>query len=342
MAKFSKNIWTAKKFKALVEKDEVRFDNPVQRGLVWNISQKSKLIDSVIKDFPIGQVFLIEKNEYTDTIDGQQRVTTIIDFMNNKFKLSNSYTAVLNNGDVESLSKKTFNQLPKELQDRIADFNIDIVNITDVTPEEEKEIFDRLNSGKSLTNIERTKAQTKSLVELENIADHSVFNLIMGENSKNKSTHIGYAMQSYAILFNDVKCLLDSKIKQTLKNKTISQEEQSRLSQIFSLYEKMFCKLDPKSKAASKMKKKIHFVSILPAASYSIENNIEDEKFIEWIKIFFSSEDGATISPDYNNNLGGGTNSPSSVTSRVEAVLNSFKSYINGNMELSFNDQMSL
>lgn len=61
MAKFSRNVWTANKVKTLIDKKEIRFDNPVQRGLIWTESNKSKLIDSILNDYPIGQIYEIKK-----------------------------------------------------------------------------------------------------------------------------------------------------------------------------------------------------------------------------------------------------------------------------------------
>lgn len=64
-----------------------------QRGLVWTEEQKKLLIDSIYQNIEIGK-FLFRKNTYErevktgfgwDLVDGKQRLTTIIDFINNKF-----------------------------------------------------------------------------------------------------------------------------------------------------------------------------------------------------------------------------------------------------------------
>ena len=64
----------------------------LQRPLVWTISQKRELIISIIKDAPIPQMTVIihtdESGEKTfKIIDGKQRLSTMIDFINDKFTL---------------------------------------------------------------------------------------------------------------------------------------------------------------------------------------------------------------------------------------------------------------
>lgn len=64
-----------------------------QRGLVWTDEQKKLLIDSIYQNIEIGKL-LFRKNTFErmektgfswDLVDGKQRLTTIIDFINNKF-----------------------------------------------------------------------------------------------------------------------------------------------------------------------------------------------------------------------------------------------------------------
>ena len=57
-----------------------------QRGLVWDQEQKELLIESIMINMPIGNIFLNDRGDLTyEIVDGQQRLTTIWDFYNNKF-----------------------------------------------------------------------------------------------------------------------------------------------------------------------------------------------------------------------------------------------------------------
>jgi hypothetical protein len=59
-----------------------------QRRSRWTISQKSLLIESLLMNLPIPPVFLFEKEYYNyEVIDGRQRLETIKEFLENKFRL---------------------------------------------------------------------------------------------------------------------------------------------------------------------------------------------------------------------------------------------------------------
>ncbi|MDE0006173.1 MAG: DUF262 domain-containing protein [Rhodospirillaceae bacterium] len=59
-----------------------------QRRLVWDGKKKSLLIESLLMNVPIPPVFLFEYDlNLYETMDGQQRLNTIVDFYTNRFKL---------------------------------------------------------------------------------------------------------------------------------------------------------------------------------------------------------------------------------------------------------------
>ena len=65
-----------------------------QRGYVWNAKLKSELIESITLGIPFGAIYLytIESREFPyityEIVDGLQRVSTILSFMKNEFRLS--------------------------------------------------------------------------------------------------------------------------------------------------------------------------------------------------------------------------------------------------------------
>jgi len=66
----------------------------MQRKNVWKVSSRHLLIDSVLRDVPIGAITLYEYEDngvkYYDVIDGKQRLTTILGYLNDEFELSES------------------------------------------------------------------------------------------------------------------------------------------------------------------------------------------------------------------------------------------------------------
>lgn len=67
---------------SMYENSEIIIDPEFQRLFRWNISQKSKLIESLLLGIPLPSVFVFEKEDGRwELIDGLQRISTILEFM---------------------------------------------------------------------------------------------------------------------------------------------------------------------------------------------------------------------------------------------------------------------
>src|ERR1700733_3844845 len=64
-----------------------------QRKLVWTIAEKQRLIDSILKDYPLPLFLLAEKGSHAgqpallEVIDGMQRLNAIFSFIEHGFLL---------------------------------------------------------------------------------------------------------------------------------------------------------------------------------------------------------------------------------------------------------------
>jgi len=66
----------------MYESEEIIVDPEFQRLFRWNISQKSKLIESLLLGIPLPSIFVFEKEDGKwELIDGLQRLSTILEFM---------------------------------------------------------------------------------------------------------------------------------------------------------------------------------------------------------------------------------------------------------------------
>ncbi len=119
-----------------------------QRRLVWDRRKKSLLIESLLMNVPIPPVFLFEYdlNRY-ETMDGQQRLNTIVDYYKNRFKLSGLRTWTELNG-------RTYDDCPPRIKrglDRrrlsatilLAESRSSVSKGDDVR----RTVFERLNTG---------------------------------------------------------------------------------------------------------------------------------------------------------------------------------------------------
>jgi 5-methylcytosine-specific restriction endonuclease McrA len=69
----------------LYERDQLNLSPGFQRESVWNESDRAKLIDSIIRQYPLPSIFLYRRRAngelVYDVIDGKQRIETILRFM---------------------------------------------------------------------------------------------------------------------------------------------------------------------------------------------------------------------------------------------------------------------
>lgn len=146
------------------EKDNLSFDNPVQRsGSQWSLIQRSLLIHSMLAGFPIPPLYLLKKKEGTeiryDALDGKQRVNGVFDFIEGSYALHGSTPEVELDGVVYDLANLSFEELSEECKDEILGYRFSIFCLEDATDEEVEEIFKRLNNATPLSPIQKCRSE---------------------------------------------------------------------------------------------------------------------------------------------------------------------------------------
>ncbi|HFI0451464.1 TPA: DUF262 domain-containing protein [Streptococcus suis] len=162
-----------------------------QRNKVWDNQRKSKLIESLIMNIPIPPVFLYEvsPSKY-EVMDGLQRISTIIDFFNNKFSLEGLEVWSELNG---TLYKNLIPEIRDAINSRYLSGSVilnDSRNNKDKQHELKRIVFERLNTG----GIQLTKQEIRNALNtgymnsmINKFADENeVFNNLWSlGNSKN-------------------------------------------------------------------------------------------------------------------------------------------------------------
>lgn len=118
-----------------------------QRNLVWKDKQKSRFIESIILNFPLPPLYINKTNDGKFVIvDGLQRITSMREFLTNKFHLSELQA-------LQNLNGKSFADLSPELQTKIEDKKLLLFVINPTTPlTVVYDIFNRINSNGSPLN----------------------------------------------------------------------------------------------------------------------------------------------------------------------------------------------
>ena len=98
-----------------------------QRKYVWNIAQASKLVESILLGCPWPVIYVSEDNDGKwIVIDGQQRLTSIFNFMDNTFEHQNGSKTEFKLSSLKVLAKynkSKFADLEKEDQRKFKNYS---------------------------------------------------------------------------------------------------------------------------------------------------------------------------------------------------------------------------
>jgi hypothetical protein len=164
--------------------------NPIyQRSSVWDIEQKQILVDSILRKIDIPKIYLRKVNangfKY-EIIDGQQRMTAIWDFLNNRFSLGEEAEDLFIDGKQFLISEASYKDLETEVKvERIHKYTLDVVIISDASEDEIADLFYRLNNGTPLSPAEVRNAmpgEMKSVVK--ELSTHAFFQKVNFSNKR--------------------------------------------------------------------------------------------------------------------------------------------------------------
>lgn len=127
-----------------------------QRGDVWPLSKKQRLIDTILRSWIVPPVILVSSNERLQILDGQQRLASIRDFCGNEFSIDGNQEP--KNQHIKSLDGKFYKDLPEQVKKAFDRTPIRMYEITDYSSDEPAEVFFRLNQPTALTSAERRNA----------------------------------------------------------------------------------------------------------------------------------------------------------------------------------------
>lgn len=206
-----------------VNKNGLDLQPTYQRGYVWNDDFKYKLIYSIVKRYPIGNISIRNlespnnKNAKSEVVDGQQRLTTIYNFIHNDVAVKGEFAKKIieeikeyldeaNDKTSQRLLKKLHNKgkitlkysdLPEDVKLNINAFPISVTNISNATDEQITEYFnflqnqERLRAGEIINSIPDTKLE----IYLNKIIDKEKFlKILTFSDSRKEFDKIFYSL----------------------------------------------------------------------------------------------------------------------------------------------------
>lgn len=150
---------------------ELELRPPFQRNPVWTVSQKSFLIDSVLRGYPIPEIYVQETvaadgSEKHIIVDGQQRMRACLEFLEGGF--------VLDPKDVPEWPDMSFEDLTEDQKKQIFGYNFIARQLPLVPDEQLRSIFTRLNRNTVALNRQELRHATywgEFISSVEGLAD---------------------------------------------------------------------------------------------------------------------------------------------------------------------------
>ncbi len=142
--KIIRNTITIADLRGYYKQGQLKINRDYQRSRgLWPNNARSYFIDTILNGFPFPKITLRQKIELKtqksirEVIDGQQRFTAIIDFIDDKFKLSTVS---------KKFAKMGFSDLDDELKTIFLSYEVSVDTAMGSTDEEVIDIFRRINS----------------------------------------------------------------------------------------------------------------------------------------------------------------------------------------------------
>ena len=328
--------------------NKYNYDPPYQRDYnVWNNNQKSLLIDSIMKNFPMPPIFLqqiIEKGKtHYDVIDGKQRLNAIKEFVNNEIPLPKDF------GDdgygIKELNGLYFEQIEKlaEENEEVKDFidvfwsytiSVEYIERTDEKNMVVDKIFDRLNrGGERLNPAELRKAKFyDSLLykKIEEVSRDKIVAKALTDMPSKRMKNIEFVTEIFMMGFENKNVSGESEKIDELFEKYVENAKQEEIDRVaeniknaFEIFDKFNLDLIKYSiKGAS------HLYALLYLTySMYIHNVFPDEEFTRKLNQFYSEIRSKKTNKnrycqEYSESMQAQTKSKSARKKRVRAICN--------------------
>lgn len=168
----------------------------------WNRKQKTDLIDSLLRHYPINPTYaIVEEDGTLSVIDGVQRLSTIRDYIGNVFALSKDMNAVVVNGEEKNLSGLKFDKLDEDVKSEILNAELQIYRMTDCTETDIREMFRRQNAGKPLNSkLLRVVHESDEFSDVVySLANHSFMDKLMSPTQRKNGTDRDIIIQTFML-----------------------------------------------------------------------------------------------------------------------------------------------
>jgi hypothetical protein len=141
-----------------IESGDLDLQPNFQRGEVWSKTKKQRLIDTILREWHVPPIHVIEPSDSRrqEVLDGQQRLAAIRDFARGELQIDGHIEPF--DSEISQLHGLKYRNLSPSWRRRFDQYTIRVFRIVDYKAAEPGELFFRLNQPTSLTAAEQRNA----------------------------------------------------------------------------------------------------------------------------------------------------------------------------------------
>lgn len=103
-----------------IKRENILFTHKLQRPEgVWNNSQKSLLIDSLLRGYLINPTYTVIEDGKQYVIDGVQRLYSVYTYITDGYRLSKNLEPIIIDDEEYEIAGKKFSKLDEKVQDEL-------------------------------------------------------------------------------------------------------------------------------------------------------------------------------------------------------------------------------
>lgn len=186
-----------------MEKGNILLSHKLQRPEgQWNRKQKTDLIDSLLRKYPINQAYGVKEDGIISIIDGVQRLSCIRDFIADKWSLSKDMEPVMINDEEKSLGGLKFSKLDEDVKDAILNSELQLYELIDCSEKDVREMFRRQNAGRPLNGKQlRVVYESDAFSEaVYSLATHPFMDKLMSKTQRKNGTDRDLIIQTFMLI----------------------------------------------------------------------------------------------------------------------------------------------
>lgn len=309
----------------------ISFSHKLQRPIgQWNPKMRSLLIHSLLVGFPVNPIYVVEQDGTIYTLDGSQRTSTCIEYLENKFSLTKDIPdiSITVKEDGKQVTKnypiagKKFKKLDEEVQRLLLSCQLEFCTLSDYTDEDVREMFRRQNSGKSLNGkqLRITKQSDHFSSLVFELANHPFMDKLMTKAQRKNGTDRDIIIQTFMLIQTNQNEDYTSFRSKDIDTFVTDHSDSIPEDKVNSLRESM-----DKFNATFESELKVAVTSI-PMMLFSGYRVTKDKKsFTKLVDIINEFLSGYETNEDYKQFVMSGTSSSENVRGRFDWWRNSIK-----------------